>query len=87
MQETHKFDPRVGKMPRRRAWQPILVFMPGESHGQRSLMGYSLWRPKESDTTEHTHNTLQKTLLHKDVANGSRLFSAFAEISGYSALT
>ena len=29
-----------------------LVFLPGESHGQRSLMGYSLWGHKESDTTE-----------------------------------
>ena len=35
------FDPWVGKIPRRRAWQPTLVFLPGESHGQRSLEGYS----------------------------------------------
>ena len=44
----------------RRKWQPILVFLPGESHGQRSLAGSSLWGHKESDTTEwlstHTHN-------------------------------
>ena len=31
------------------------VFLPGESHGQRSLVGYSPWGCKESDTTEHTH--------------------------------
>ena len=31
------------------------VFLPGESHGQRSLVGYSPWDPKDSDTTEHTH--------------------------------
>ena len=36
------FDPWVGKIPWRRAWQPLPVFLPGESHGQRSLMGYSL---------------------------------------------
>ena len=37
-----EFDPWVGKIPWRRAWQPALVFLPGESHGQRSLAGYSL---------------------------------------------
>ena len=37
---------------RRRAWQPTPVFLPGESHGQRSLAGYRLWSCKESDMTE-----------------------------------
>ena len=36
-----RFDPWVGKIPWRRAWQPIPVFLPGESHGQRSVVGYS----------------------------------------------
>jgi len=40
MQET-RFDPCVGKIPWRRAWQPTPVFLPGESQGQRSLAGYS----------------------------------------------
>ena len=35
------FDPWVGKMPWKRAWQPTAVFLPGESHGQRSLVGCS----------------------------------------------
>ena len=35
-----------------RAWEPTPVFLPGESHGQRSLAGYSPWGYKESDTTE-----------------------------------
>ena len=35
------FDPWVVKIPWRRAWQPTPVFLPGESHGQRSLAGYS----------------------------------------------
>ena len=35
------FDPCIGKVPWRRAWQPTPVFLPGESHGQRSLEGYS----------------------------------------------
>ena len=37
-----KFDPWVETIPRKRAWQPTSVFFPGESHGQRSLVGYSL---------------------------------------------
>ena len=38
---SHRFDPWVGKIPWQRAWQPTLVFLPGESHGQRSLVGHS----------------------------------------------
>ena len=38
--------PWVRKIPWRRAWQPTSVFLPGESHGQRSLAGYSLWGHK-----------------------------------------
>ena len=48
------FNPWVGKIPWRRAWQPIPVFMPGESHGQRSLAGYSPWCRKELDMNEAT---------------------------------
>ena len=40
------FDPWVGKIPWRRKWQSIPVFLPGESHGQRSLAGYSPWGRK-----------------------------------------
>ena len=38
----------------RRKWQPTRVFLPGESHGQRSLVGCSPWGRTESDTTEVT---------------------------------
>ena len=48
------FDPWVRKMPWRRAWQSIPVFLPGESHGQWSLVGYSPWGHKESEVTEAT---------------------------------
>ena len=48
------FDPWVGKIPWRRAWQPTPVFVPGESHGQRSLVGYHPWSCKELDMTEAT---------------------------------
>ena len=46
------FGPCVRKIPWRRKWQPTPVFLPGKSHGQRSLVGYSPWGHKESDTTE-----------------------------------
>ena len=46
------FHPWLGEIPWRRAWQPIEVFLPGESHGQRRLEGYSLQGHKEWDTTE-----------------------------------
>ena len=52
-----RFNPWVGKIPWRRKWQPIPVFLPGESHGRRSLVGYSPRGRKESDTTEHLHFT------------------------------
>ena len=47
-------------MPWRRAWQPTPVFLPGESHGQRSLVGYSTWAHKELVTTETKHNAVPK---------------------------
>ena len=47
-----RFDPWVGKIPWRRAWQPTPAFLSGESHGQRSLVGYSARGRRESDTTE-----------------------------------
>ena len=37
-----------------RSWQHTPVFLPGESHGQRSLVGYNPWGHKESDMTEAT---------------------------------
>ena len=46
----HGFDPWVGKISQSRKWQPSPVFLPGKSHGQRSL-GYSPWGYKESDMT------------------------------------
>ena len=61
--KRQRFNPCIGKIPWRRAWQPTPVFLPGESHGQRNLAGYNPWGRKESDTTEwlthtaraHTH--------------------------------
>ena len=49
------FDPWVRKIPWRRKWQSTPVLLPGKSHGQRSLVGYSTWGHKESDMTERLH--------------------------------
>ena len=40
---------------RRRQWHPTPELLPGKSHGQRVLVGYSSWGCKESDTTERLH--------------------------------
>ena len=47
----------------RRKWQPTTVFLPGESHEQRSLADYNPWARKESDTTEKGHTCADKGLL------------------------
>ena len=54
-------SPWVGKVPWRRWWQPTPAFLPGESHGQRSLAGYCPQGCKEVDRTEHAH-TVSKPL-------------------------
>ena len=46
---------RIKEIIWRRKWQPTPVFLPGESHGQRSLVGYSLRGLKELNMTEHTY--------------------------------
>ena len=44
--------------PQEEGMQPTPVFLPGESHGQRSLMGYSPWGHKELDTTEQAYSVI-----------------------------
>ena len=46
------FDPWVRKIPWRRAWPTTPVFLPGESHRKKGLVGYSPWVRTESDMTE-----------------------------------
>jgi len=50
------FDPWVSKIPWGRKWQLTLVFLPGKSHGQRSLPGYRPWGHKESDMSERLNH-------------------------------
>ena len=63
------FNLWVGKIPRRRKWQPTLVFLSGESHGQRSLVGYSPWGSQESAMTEQLNRTNpQWDRIFKDIS-------------------
>ena len=54
--KTCRLDPWVRKIPWRRAWQPTPVFLPGESHGQRSPVDHSAWGCKELEMTEVTYH-------------------------------
>ena len=47
-----RFSSSCSSSSQRRQWQPTPSLLPGKSHGQRSLIGYSSWGRKESDTTE-----------------------------------
>ena len=65
-----KLSNHMSIMSWRREEQPTLVFLPGESHEQRSLVGFSPWGRKESDTTEvtqhaHMHVSLIWQLLRE----------------------
>ena len=59
--KRHAFDPWVRKNPWRREWLPTPVFLPKESHGQRSLAGYSPWGCEQSDTTEQLTLSVRST--------------------------
>ena len=61
-------DPWVGKIPRRRKWQPTPVFLPGKSNGLRILVGYSPWGCKELDTTEQLHSLHYTIQMEKEMA-------------------
>ena len=63
--KRHPFSLWVGKIPWRRKWQPTPVFLPRKVHGLRSLVGYSPWGHRESDTTEQlsTHKHSKSDLI------------------------
>ena len=58
----------------RRKWQPTPVFLPGESHGQRSLVGCSPWGRTESDKTEATWQAVLIIILQSFVVDTSCVF-------------
>jgi len=59
--KRHAFDPWVRKNPWRREWLLTPVFLPKESHGQRSLAGYSPWGREQLDTTEQLTLSVRST--------------------------
>ena len=67
MQET-RLDPWVGKIPWRRKWQPTPLFLPGKSHGQRSLEGYSPWGRKRVRDDLATKQQPRLFWCHMEVA-------------------
>ena len=64
----------------RRKWQPTPIFLPGKSHGQRSLVGYSPWGHKELDTTEWLHLNL---IYEKDIIWYMSLWKEYLNIYIY----
>ena len=76
-EDLGSINPWSGRIPWRKAWQPTPVFLPGESHGQRSLAGCSPWGHKELDMTELLNTaqqlkTIQICSLRVYVSQGSR---------------
>ena len=82
------FAPWVGKIPWRRKWLTTPVFLPGRSHGRRSLVGYIVMGGKESDMTEHARSAHGQRasahqqsffLLQKTDNNSNKLIFLFFE--------
>ena len=69
------FDPWVWKTPWRRAWQPTLVFLHGESHRQRSLAGYSPRGCKESEMIQLKRLSMQTHILFFSLLDPLRVHS------------
>ena len=83
-----EFDSLVRKIPWRRQWLPIPVFLPGKSHGQRSLVGYSPWGRKSQTrlsgwacTHARTHSLSPLWLITLQPASSTESMSF--SLSGY----
>jgi len=67
-------EPWIGENPWRRAWQTTPVFLPGESHGERSLMGYNPWGHKEYMTEQlSTYRNQEGHVNYPSVWNSAAL--------------
>ena len=82
------FDPWVRKILWRRKWQPTPVFLPGKSHGQRSLAGYSSWDHKRvrHDLVTKKNLTTNNALRGKDRQTGQQGCPGFLWQAGYVAV-
>ena len=73
------FDPWVEKTPWRRAWLPTPVFLPGEFHGQRSLLGYRPQGHKESYIHTYMESLLVDSLRSQKLQDMSRTWGGTCE--------
>ena len=80
----HGFKPWIGKIPGVRNGNPTPEFLPGESHGQRSLADYSPWGCKQSNTTEctHTHTHIYTIIYEISAKFFSYFFHLFLSVGG-----
>ena len=62
-------------IPWKKEWQPTPAFLPGECHGQRSLVGYSPWGRIEPDTTEWLTLSLSNLFWHRGLVSWKTIFS------------
>ena len=74
-----RFNPGIEKIPWRRKWQPTPVFLPGKSHGQRSLVGYSPWGCEELNVTKRRNNKGPNLGYSQKVAGRTRTTGIFLE--------
>ena len=69
--------PGSGRFPWSRKWQATPVFLPGESHRQKSLAGYRPWTNKELDMTEHAHAFIschvRQLVVHENAIDNTRV--------------
>ena len=79
----HRFDPWVENIPWSRKWQPTPVCLPGKSHAQRSLDGYSPQGCKESDMSEHTQTHITQMVKQGDLFLGQLIITT---LSGFYSL-
>ena len=75
------FHPWMVKIPWRRKWQPTPVLLPGESHGQRSLVGYSPWDHKGSDMTEQLIMMVKIPDLGLEISNSLMVMNSLTGLS------
>ena len=75
---TWRFNPWVGKMPWRRKWQPTL-FLPGESHGQKSPVGYSPWGHKDGDVTVEVNSNSSNMPMSTHFTLGGLLSPSYSQ--------
>ena len=72
--KRHRLDPWVWKIPWRRKWQPTPVLLPGKSHGERSMAGYSPWGRK---TLSNSSTAVRVRSWARDWENGYRVTSPY----------